>query len=286
MGARLHRPTGVLAEFVDCVWSWDGNTALEPRERALPSGAVDIVINLREDRLRIFETPESERPLVFPGVMICGAQSGSFVIETPQDASVMGIHFKPGGAFPFLGIAAGDLENAQAPLDALWGPRASELRERILAAIDDDSRFRIIEETLLEMAKRPLVRHRRVVEALRAFDESDLSGVAEVNERTGLSAKRLLSLFRDEVGLSPKAYWRVRRFQAALRQMEDRKVKGADLAHRLGYCDQAHFVREFRSLSGLSPGAYLAHEIVRPNHVPLRGTGTEHFGKNIQDSAR
>jgi AraC-like DNA-binding protein len=94
--------------------------------------------------------------------------------------------------------------------------------------------------------------------SLAAFDESGLPSVAEVNQRTGLSPKRLLALFRDEVGLSPKAYWRVRRFRAALRDINRGVLRGADLAAQHGYCDQAHFLREFRQLSGSTPREYRA----------------------------
>jgi AraC-like DNA-binding protein len=74
-----------------------------------------------------------------------------------------------------------------------------------------------------------------------------------VNRRTGLSPKRLLSLFRDEVGLSSKRFWRVRRFHAALRDLNHRAVSGATLAAAHGYFDQARFQREFLALTGLSP---------------------------------
>jgi len=107
--------------------------------------------------------------------------------------------------------------------------------------------------------------------ALRAFEDPNLTSVANVNELTGLSAKRLIALFREEVGLTPKAYWRVRRFQGALRRIDRGKRNGAQLAAELGYFDQAHFDREFRAFCGLSPSQYLAREVERPNHVPLRG---------------
>ena len=89
----------------------------------------------------------------------------------------------------------------------------------------------------------------------------------------------MIALFRDQVGLTPKAFWRVRRFQAALRHVESglgrgsrhRPFNGAALAAALGYFDQAHFNREFRVFTGVSPRVYLAQGVERPDHVPLRG---------------
>ncbi|WP_438002267.1 helix-turn-helix domain-containing protein [Sorangium sp. So ce185] len=280
MPALIHRPGPPLDDFVDCFWLWDGYTAPAPRERALPSGTLDIIINLREDRLRIFDRDDPESFERFPGIMISGAHAGHFVIDTAPGASVMGVHFKPGGAFPFLGVPAGDLEGRHAALDALWGASAARLRERLLEARGAADRFSALEGALRARATRPLRRHGAVALALRAFEDPTLRAVAEVNARTGLSPKRLIALFHDEVGLGPKAFWRVRRFQAALRLMDGRRdarggarrpVRGAEIAAELGYFDQAHLSREFRAFAGLGPSAYLAQEVERPNHVPLRG---------------
>ena len=95
--------------------------------------------------------------------------------------------------------------------------------------------------------------------------------MAEVNRRTGLSPKRLLALFHDEVGLTPKAFWRVRRFRAALAELENGTDRGASLAARHGYFDQAHFLREFRGFAGSNPSEYMAARIAGTDHVALHG---------------
>jgi AraC-like DNA-binding protein len=275
MPPHIHRPGPPLADFVDCLWSWEGYTAPAPRERALPSGTLDIVINLRDDRLRIFDRDDPASFERFPGIMISGAHAGYFVIDTPPRASVMGVHFKPGGAFPFLGVPAGDLEGGHAALDALWGAGAARLRERLLEAGSATERFAVLEASLRAGATRPLRRHDAVTLALRAFEDPALRSVAEVCARAGVSPKRLIALFREQVGLGPKAFWRVRRFQAALRRIEGgpghRPLHGAALAAELGYFDQAHLDREFRAFTGLSPRAYRREAVERPDHVPLRG---------------
>jgi hypothetical protein len=71
----------------------------------------------------------------------------------------MGVHFKPGGAFPFLGFSAGELRDSYVSLDAVWGAAASELRDRLLEAETPESGFRLLEEALLARAIRPLEKH-------------------------------------------------------------------------------------------------------------------------------
>jgi transcriptional regulator GlxA family with amidase domain len=82
----------------------------------------------------------------------------------------------------------------------------------------------------------------------------------DVAADAGLSRRRFAQLFREQIGLTPKLYCRLRRFQNVRRQISlDTPVDWADLALAGGSCDQAHFVNEFRSFSSISPSAYLAN---------------------------
>ncbi|MDI1451473.1 helix-turn-helix domain-containing protein [Polyangium sp. 6x1] len=278
MPSSMYRPGPPLGAFVDCFWHYDGDPPPAARERALPSGCLDLIINLDADCLEFF-APDAVTPLgPFPGVVLNGAAAGFVTIGARPRNAVMGVHFKPGGAFPFLGVPAGDLEGMQVPLDALWGPSARELRERLAAVATLGERFAMLERCLRERVRSSHARHPAVVEALRAFEDPWLASVAQVNSLTGLSPRQLIARFREQVGLAPKAYWRVRRFQAALRRLESaRDAGGAEIAAEHGYFDQAHWIREFRAFSGMSPRAYLARECARPNHVPLRGKNIQSF---------
>lgn len=271
MSALIHRPGPPLGEWVDCLWLWEGYPAPAARERALPSGTLDLVINLEEDLLRFYVGERAEALLELPGVTLSGAHAAYFVIATSPRTSTIGVHFKPGGAFPFLGVPARDVEGRHVPLEALWGADARALRDRALAAPSGQPRLLALEAALLERSRRARGGSRELTLALAAFDDPALVSVADVRLRTGLSAKRLIALFADHVGLTPKAFWRVRRFQAALRAIERGMPGDAALALRLGYFDQAHFDREFRHFTGLNPRAYRDEAIRRPSHVPLRG---------------
>lgn len=94
--------------------------------------------------------------------------------------------------------------------------------------------------------------------------------ISEVTARTGLSPRRFIQLFEQAVGLTPKLFCRVQHFQEALRLCGGEKRVGfGELALACGYFDQAHFIRDFRAFSGLSPTTYLKHRSEHLNHVPL-----------------
>ncbi|MGC4088951.1 MAG: helix-turn-helix transcriptional regulator [Polyangiaceae bacterium] len=266
----LVRPRPPLDMLVDSFWAADTYQALTPRERVLPTGGQALVVHLDERPLEIYADARSTAVARFDGAAVCGARSSPLVFGTAFGPTV-GVHFKPGGARPFFDLPADELAEQTASLEQFWGTSTRLLREQLAECGCLRGRVQILESFLLERARRQCEPSAALSAALSAFEELDLSSVAEVSRRTGLSPKRLLCLFRDEVGLSPKTFWRIRRFRSALQGLERGASRGADLATHHGYFDQAHFLREFRALAGSSPREYLAARIVDRDHVALFG---------------
>src|SRR5262245_46661883 len=100
-------PKKPLSDFVALFWYWRGHSVSYSRERVLPMGTSELVINLRSGR-------GSE-------AVICGPQSRSFIIERTAQDELLGIHFRIGGAFPFLGFPCGELHNLNISMVELWG---------------------------------------------------------------------------------------------------------------------------------------------------------------------
>jgi AraC-like DNA-binding protein len=201
---------------------------------------------------------------------LCVARISPLIIG-PSLGPTVGVKFRPGGALPFFDVPADALADQTLSLEALWGTSSRSLRERLMEAPTAAERVHLLETALLQSARRSFELSPALRVSLSAFEEPDLPSVAEVNRRTGLSPKRLLALFREQVGLSPKAFWRVRRFRAALHDLERGALRGAALASEHGYFDQAHFLREFRALAGSSPREYLAARIADTDHVWVYG---------------
>lgn len=250
------------------------DTPPHPRERILPSGTIELVINLCDDEIRIYDPSHHHLCKRFSGVVVSGAYSKIFVIDPVQHASILGVHFRPGGAFPFLGAPAGELADTHVDLATLWGPLAVQLRERLCAATPAQ-RFSLLEEALVSRLRHPPERHGAVSVALDTFGQTGAEvRVRDVARRVGLSHRRFIQVFAAEVGLTPKLYCRIRRFQRA--QALVRKATAPDwaaVAVECGYFDQSHLIRDFWAFSGLSPVAYLNQrsEHVMPNHVPQAG---------------
>jgi AraC-like DNA-binding protein len=254
-----YTPRAPLANFVDFFWLMGGPAPAHRRERLLPMPTAELVIDLR-----------ATSGIYIP--ILCGPHSESFVIDTASQEAILGVHFQPGGTFPFFNIPTSELHNTRLCLDALWSWRAAELREQLLELRTPLARFQTLEKFLLAQAVRPLAREPAVAFALAAFQTVRPLSVADVVERTGWSQRRFIELFRNEVGLTPKLFCRVVRFQQVVQKIHgQRQVDWAGVAADCGYYDQAHFIHDFRAFSGFCPTSYLRVHGTHLNHVPLAG---------------
>jgi AraC-like DNA-binding protein len=247
---RAHIPAPPLVDHVEYLWSLS-DAPPHQRERILPSGTVELVINLYEDEFRIYDSLHPDRCRHLAGAMVSGAYGSYFVIDTREHASVIGAHFRPGRAAPVLGVAPGELSDAHAPLDALWGEGpTAELRDRLCAARPCE-RFGILERALAAQLCAPARHHGAVPVAVEQLERG--ASVADVAGLVDLSHRRLIQVFTAEVGMTPKLFARVRRFQRCVERAGDPEVGWSRLAAECGYADQSHMIREFIALSGFSP---------------------------------
>ena len=186
----------------------------------------------------------------------------------------------PGGAFPFLGGALGELHNTGVSLVELWGEkRARRLVELLHEAGTVERKFQILERWLMWIADRSLITTPPYLSHLRTFQsDPGLFTSEEVARQVNLSQRRFIELFRDEVGLTPKLFCRVQRFQNVINSIEHKaeaEVDWVDLALSHGYSDQSHFIHDFRAFSGLSPTEYLPLRTELPQ--PREGSEVVNF---------
>jgi AraC-like DNA-binding protein len=267
----LHRvPAPPLDAAIACLWYCEDQPKPFALERVLPSGAAQLIVNLKEDQTRMYKVRDGiVSAATSSGTILSGVASGYCLIDTAETEHAAGVAFHPGGTLPFFALPADILCDCDVPLESLWGRRrTAELRERLLAAPSPEASLDILEQTLLA-AWTPCRLHPAVGFALGEFDElPGASRIASVADSTGLSPKRFIERFKTSVGITPKHYCRIRRFQTALAAAENgRRVDWTRIALDCGYFDQAHFIRDFRAFSGITPTGYEIDRTQFRNHV-------------------
>ena len=285
----LYHPAAPLDEFVDFFWVIaDGET--DRKERILPSGTSELVINLYENEIRIYDSMQPEQYRRLSGAVVSGTYSRTFICDARQHRSMLGVHFRPGGAFPFLQAPATELSDIHANLEDLWGSAAREIRARLCEATTARQRFQLMEEALLQRARRFPGRHPAIDVALRLVGPVGTgSSTRDLARKAGMSQRHLIHLFARDVGLTPKRLGRILRFQHARTLSEEAGMRGlarpeqhpsnppidwAEIATVCGYYDQSHLIGDFQELSGLSPSEYIRRLLparnLKDNHLPSR----------------
>lgn len=265
-------PLPVLRPFVKILWVSEQTSIQWPaefdREHVLPTGCMHLVFRLSDQPLRIFDGVEDATGQTIGHTIVGGARSTFYVRDISKPSCSVGVMLLPGAAGLLFGVPADELAERHTLLEDLWGRSVNSIREQLFEARSPELQLDILESLLA--ARLPAVRglHPAVAHALEQFWPT--TDVRKIVTASGYSHRQFIALFRRAVGLTPKLYCRVLRFQHALeRAATDRLASWVDLAIDTGYSDQSHFSREFREFAGVTPEQYRKTSPSSVNHLPI-----------------
>ncbi len=212
-----------------------------------------------------------------------GPMSQVSAVTADDLPAMVGAYLHPTAAARFAGQPADALADRVVPLADLWGrPRAVDLEDQgadrnAEAAID------ALELALLRRIRHgdrsaaPTVKLEQLVAWARSC--GGRISVDEVASAAGISRQHLGRLFRRHVGISPKLFCRLARFQAALAVARAEKPIWAQAAATLGYADQSHMIAELREFAGFTPDQLARGRIFHPL-IERAGTGGSRAGSS------
>lgn len=266
MGSVVTHPVPpALRPFVGSIAYYE-NAFAHTRERVLPTGRAQLLVNLHDDRMTVHRDDGTE--VRIGGIGLSGTWPARTVIDPADQTAVICVAFRPGGAYPFFAASQSAVAGQLVGLDELWGPGGATLRGRLLDAPTPAERLRLVERALVERAAGMLCPDAATAYAVAALGRG--TPVAAVADRLGRTPRGFIRTFTERVGLPPKRFARIRRFQRLLASIpHDRPADWASLAGACGYYDQSHLIREFRALAGMTPGEYRPRNPQERNHVPL-----------------
>jgi len=190
---------------------------------------------------------------------VAGLDDTYALVESSGRQSGIEVYLTPIGARLVTGVPMRHLMGRVVALDDLFGALAGLVREQVLEASTWDDRFAIVDSFLLARiadAEPPPATLAWALSRLHAT-----RGALEIGSLTdelGCSRRYLIGLFNDHVGLPPKLFARVLRFEHALELADSGSLGWAEIAQRCGYYDQAHMIGDFQQFTGHSPAAYVA----------------------------
>lgn len=176
------------------------------------------------------------------------------------------IELTPAGALHLFGDALQELSDAAVPLGEVLGTPAERLVERVADAATWDARLDALDAALSPSDSVPNLSPEVLWLQRQLTSSHGHARVEQLMDQTGWSRRHVSQRFRRQLGVSPKAYARLLRFERAtsLLSRPDHRRTLADIATEAGYYDQSHFTRDFTALTGSTPGAYVADLSVGP----------------------
>ena len=270
MGLQQRLPAPPLDAVIEKIWDWDMPPQAHRYERVLPQPGAALIINLAEDETRVYADDAMRRCTRSAAAVLGGPMLCSQIIDTAEQVRVMGVVFRPGGAHALCGEDMAAMAGRDIDLHDLFGACTDRLRQRLLESPAAAQRLTLLEGWLQQRlradAVSPAIVH--TLTLLQQFPQ--VPRIPRIAQAAGVSERRMLQLFRRQIGMTPKHYARLLRFRAVVAQAHRQPaVDWSALAADCGYCDQAHLSHEFRRFAGVSPSAFMASRGPHFNHLPL-----------------
>lgn len=255
MAYREHAPSEALKGVVDRYWFFrcSGPDVETSVQQCIPLGVSELIVNLR-GTTRAFVNGQWER---MPDTRVVGMQREPLKWVASGNCLMLGVRLLPEAAIEVFGAPLKVVDPMFMGTRELFGPGLHQALEPVVEAQDEAGAIALMEDFLLQrMARgtRSSVRLSSAMQQMRGhglgFDHRTLGDKLFVCDR---QAQRL---FKEHLGLSPVAYHRIVRFRKAYEQATERTIeRWSDLAFDLGYSDQAHFNRDFKTFAGVTPGS-------------------------------
>lgn len=265
-----YSPKGILEHYVKSIWYCHDYSPSSQKERVLPNGASQLIINLGCAKFRHFEGTNKNEEREYDSTIIAGIHTSNIFLDSFSRLSTMHVVLRPGALPALFEIPAHVFKNQIVALDTIAGSGIATLRGRLIEATSPEEKFGLLETFLLSHLDRSFQPNPALIFSIDQLkNKNGAPPIAEIRDNIGYSHRHFSGLFKKLVGITPKHYARICRFQHVLDSIRGIKVPDwPSIAIDSGYYDQPHFIHEFKSFSGLSPTEYYKNQSDEANHLP------------------
>ncbi|MEQ8243556.1 helix-turn-helix domain-containing protein [Fulvivirga sp.] len=272
MQYQTFKPHKDLETIVKCYWTLEVPAQQKTeRQLILPDGCVDLCFNFGDNMKRYTSDTDF---VIQPREMLLGQITEQFYIEPTGVVNSFAVRFYPYGFANFIDLPLSALCDKETPLNILFGDeKAEHLSKKIIEANSTEARIQIIEKFLFEMFNDKTTIDNIVKSTIDTMLLSKGSKPLNVILKDEKSKRRQLERnFNKQIGLSPKQLSKVIRLQATLQMLlNDTTRTLTDIAYESEYYDQAHFIKDFKEFTGLTPKEFLTDEKMTLSSVLYKG---------------
>ena len=251
------KPGDRLRQYVKCYFTYESFSDRVFEDTVFPSGCVEIIFNLGSGK---WQTAVGEEFVTTPAIELWGQLNQPLPIRSIGKNTMLGVRFFPHASAFFLDEKIEVFNNKVVDFGDVSGRTVKNLHTQLLETLGVDNRIKLIEEFLLHRLAISEKRYKKIavvhdiMHELRREDFFD--NIQNVASRYGITSRYLQKIFLQYTGLTPKLYSKINRFQNSLQRIGQKDASLTSIAYDCGYFDQSHFIKEFKSFTGITPSGY------------------------------
>ncbi len=271
MITHFHIPSYPLNQFIDNFFYYSGFNPEHSIDRFLPDGEVQLLFDLTDYPKYIYDNNTLKEIQSCKKVWFSGFRTEPITIPSGKESEMLIVQFKKGRAFPFLSEPMYQLTNFVVDAELVLSNDILDIRESLLAAKTPIEKIKLLESKLLKYHLNSLQENPFVDFAVNGIVSSPQQcTIKEIVNKTGYSQKHIIQLFKKHVGVTPKEFLKIIRFQKAIQQIETQTpLNWSNVAYDCGFYDQSHFISDFKSFSGFTPNDYVNQRGEFLNYIPI-----------------
>jgi AraC-like DNA-binding protein len=273
---KTHTLKEPLHNYIESIFHFKDFIPDHSIERVVPTGHLFIIFELDGFKRNTFDNETLEPNNTFTKVWISGMHKNYISISAHQKSEMFVIQFKPFGAHPFFHFPIQDLNEKVIPAEEIFGDEILKIREQILSKETSEEKFLIAETWLNSRFDKTKIPPSELLVALEKIQTESVANYTTIIESYPKTQKHFIDQFKKYIGLTPKYFQRILRFNEILQQIhKNEEIDWAQIAYQCEYSDQSHFIKEFKHFSGFNPQKFIKEDFHKeePNFFPLDREG-------------
>ncbi len=250
-------PCEALNTYVKCYYLYDSSLENSFVDTVFPSGYTEIIFNLGTGK---WQTCATDQFVTTPSIELWGQIIRPLTVRSIGKNTMLGIRFLPHAMSSFVEENIDSFNNQVIDFRDLSGNAVNSLHAKLLETNALKKRINLVENFLLTRLSSSKKKNSKIAvvnSIMRELKHEDFfDNIENVASRYGITSRYLQKLFLQYTGLTPKLYTKINRFQNSLRLVTQNTNSLTSIAYDCGYFDQSHFIREFKSFTGLTPTGY------------------------------
>lgn len=261
MDYQTFEPNKDLVPLIKCYWTLESPSEKTPKKQVIvPDGCMEMIFHYGD---LYKQYVNSDIAITQPRCFVFGQITKPLEIEPTGITGIFSVRFHPNGFLPFATVPLKEMENKPMPLFVFFGSEAEEIEENILKAKSSEERIKLIETFLTKQLESKKAIDRIVKSTVRTIlTANGQLSVRELSKKTNISPRQLERKFSLAIGLSPKQLSKTIRLQATLTMLLSKNFTSLTaLAYENEYYDQAHFIKDFKDLTGFTPKEFYGENL-------------------------